>query len=82
MTWNVTLVLPETADDVTVNVNIPTSGGEALMSFIDAQYDSFGRNFMCMESRSLAVSMTSNVSNSQRTSMVIDLGKVANVGKN
>lgn len=66
---------------MTLNVTMPTSRDEALLTIVKMDYVTVGENYACYDRLKLEPEYDSTFNTSQNTTAIVDLGVLTNHGK-
>jgi len=80
-TWNVSILLRETTDHLYLTILLPHANSEARITAVDVQYAFIGSNIACGHDLTIIATPVSEVSSTQITKIVADLGFISNLGK-
>lgn len=74
------ITTPKMSTPMTLNVTMPISGDEALLTIVKMDYVTVGENYACYDRLKLEPEYDSKFNTSQNTSAIVDLGVLTNHG--
>ena len=79
-TYYIKITTPPMATPMVLNITMPTSGDEAILTIKNMDYFYIGENYACYDRLELEPEYDSKFNTSQNTSAIVDLGILMNHG--